>query len=245
MYSIVMPPSPDFLTMFSFIASPTPPCPFRPLTLLQPPLKQMPYPDVEISEVPSLLVTCNPMTSQPFAAQVLSRVSMCPIPLTPLTSAMRTLNVPNVSSSSRDLALVALCFLRTDFLRPLPPSFFSSKCPLPFAQFLQVFPTQVLAFLLPTCLVWHSYRIGNHHDSTSPSSTLSLTRVCPPSISPLPASGPTFSAAAMYQLCYRRHDCRGKRFRFVGVHRRQSMLLAGLHCQHRRVLASVDTMKQH
>ena len=41
---------------------------------------------------------------------------MCPIPLTPLTAAVRTLNVPNVSSSSRDLALVASCFLRTDFL---------------------------------------------------------------------------------------------------------------------------------
>ena len=41
------------------------------------------------------------MTSQPFAAQVLSRVSKCPISLTPLTAAVRTLNVPNVSSSSR------------------------------------------------------------------------------------------------------------------------------------------------
>ena len=125
-------------------------------------------------------------------------------------------------------------------LRPLPPSLFSSKCPSPFPQFLQVFPTQVLAFLLPTCWVRHS-----HHASTSPSSTLSLTRVCPPSIPPFLVSGPTFSAAAMSQLCYRRHDCRGKRVRFVGVHRRQSMLLAGLHCQHRRVLASIDVMKEH
>ena len=62
------------------------------------------------------MVFCNPITSQPFAAQVLSRVSMWPIPLTPLTAAVRTLNVPNVSSSSRDLALAALCFLRADFL---------------------------------------------------------------------------------------------------------------------------------
>ena len=38
------------------------------------------------------------------------------IPLTPLTTAVRTLNVPNVSSSSQDLALAALCFLRADFL---------------------------------------------------------------------------------------------------------------------------------
>ena len=124
-------------------------------------------------------------------------------------------------------------------LRPLPPSPFSSKCPSPFAQF-QVFPTQVLTFLLPTCWVRQS-----HHASIFPSSTLSLTRVCPPSIPPLLASGPKFSAAAMSQLCYRRHGCRGKRFRFVGVHHRQSMLLAGLHCQHRRVLASIDVMKEH
>ena len=72
-------------------------------------------------------------------------------------------------------------------LHPLPPSLFSSKCPSPFAQFLQVFPTQVFAFLLPMCWVRHS-----HHASTSPSSTLSLTRVCPPSIPPLLASGPMF-----------------------------------------------------
>ena len=126
------------------------------------------------------------MTSQPFAAQVLSRVLRCSIPLTPLIAAVRTLNVPNVSSSSRDLA----CGLP---FRPLPSSLFSS--PSPFAQF-QLFPTQVLVFLLPTCWVRQS-----HHASTSPSSTLSLTRVCPPSIPPLLASDPTFSAAAMSQLC--------------------------------------------
>ena len=119
-------------------------------------------------------------------------------------------------------------------LRLLTPSLFSSKCPSPFAQF-QWFPTQVLAFLLPTCWVRHS-----HHDSTFPSSTLLLTRVCPPSIPPLLASGPTFSPVAVSQLYYRRHGCRGKRFRFVGLHHRQSMLLQGLHCQHRRVLASMQ-----
>ena len=72
-------------------------------------------------------------------------------------------------------------------LRPLPPSLFPSKYPPPFTQF-QVFSTQVLAFVLPMCWVWHS-----HHASTSPSSTLLLTRVRPPSISPLLASGPTLS----------------------------------------------------
>ena len=80
------------------------------------------------------------MTSQPFAAQVLSRVSMWPIPLTPLTAAVRTLNVPSVSSSSRDLALVALCFLWVDFSARFPRHFsranalrlsLSSRCFLP------------------------------------------------------------------------------------------------------------------
>ena len=72
------------------------------------------------------------MTSQPFAAQVISRVSMCPIPLTPLTAAVQTLNVPNVSSSSRDLALVALCFLLTDFLSAASPVAFFEQMPFAF-----------------------------------------------------------------------------------------------------------------
>ena len=98
MHSIAMPCSPAFLTISFFIASPTPCCPFFPLAPLQSPLKKTRYLDAEISEVPSLLVSCSSMTSQPFAAQSLSRVSMCPIPLTPLTAAVRTLKVPNVSS---------------------------------------------------------------------------------------------------------------------------------------------------
>ena len=63
------------------------------------------------------------------------------LPLTPLTAAVRTLNVPNVSFSSRDLALVALCFSRADFLSArFPRRFFranalrlllSSRCFLP------------------------------------------------------------------------------------------------------------------
>ena len=54
---------------------------------------------------------------------------MCPIPLTPLTAAVRTLNVPNVISSSRDLALVALCFLRTDLLSARFPRRFFEQMP--------------------------------------------------------------------------------------------------------------------
>ena len=118
MHSIVMPSSPAFLTISSYIVSPTPCCPFLPLTMAQSSLKKTRYPDAEISEVPSLLVSCNSMASQPFAAQVLSRVFVWPIPLTPLTAAVRTLNVPNVSSFSRDLALAALCFLRAGWGSP-------------------------------------------------------------------------------------------------------------------------------
>ena len=127
-HPIVMSSSPAFLTISSFIASPTTCCPFLPLTMVQSPLKKTRYLDAESSEIPSLLVSCNPMTSQPFAAQVLSRVSMWPIPLTSLTAAARTLNVPNVSSSSRDLALAALCFLRADFLSArFPRRFFRAN----------------------------------------------------------------------------------------------------------------------
>ena len=116
---------------------------------------------------PSLLVPCNPMTSQPFAAQVLSRVSMWPIPLTPLTAAVRTLNVSNVRSSSRDLALAALCFLRADFLSPrFPRRFFPSKYPPFFTQF------RVIAFVLPTCWVRHSASSESSSSSFSEQATL-------------------------------------------------------------------------
>ena len=118
MHSIVMLSSPAFLKISSFIASPTSCYSFLPSTMLQSPLRKTRYPDAEISEVPSLLVSCIPMTSQPMAAQLLSRVSMWPIPL---TAAVRTLNVPNVSLSSRDLALAALCLLRADFPPPASP----------------------------------------------------------------------------------------------------------------------------
>ena len=114
-------------------------------------------------------------------------------------------------------------------LRPLPVSLLPSKCPPHFTQF-QVFSTQLLAFVLPTCWVQHS-----QHASTFPSSTLLLTRVCPPSILLSSLRVPRFPP----------HGCRGKRFRFVGLHHHQSMLLAGLGCQYRRVLASIDVMKGH
>ena len=71
---------------------------------------------------------------------------MWPIPLT--TAAVRTLNVPNVRSSSRYLALAALCFLRVDFLSAASPVAFSEQMP---SAFLSVpggfYPG--LAFVLP------------------------------------------------------------------------------------------------
>ena len=125
---------------------------------------------------------------------------MWPISLTSFTASVR-----NFESTERELLQPGprpggLAFLAGGLpLRPLPPSLFPSKYPSLFTQF-QVFSTQVLAFVLPTCWVRHS-----HHASTSLSSTLLLTRLCPPIIPPLLAAGPTFSASSVSQLCYRRH----------------------------------------
>ena len=132
MHSIAMSSLSAFLTISSFIASPTPCCPFRILLLtpLQSPLKKTQYPDATFSEVLSLFVSYSPMASQPFAAQGLSRVSMWPIPLTPLTAAaVRTLNVPSVSSFSWDLAPAALCFMRAAFFSAASPVTFSKQMP--------------------------------------------------------------------------------------------------------------------
>ena len=54
---------------------------------------------------------------------------MWPIPLTTLIAAVQTLNVPNVSSSSRDLALAALCFVRAAFLSARFPRRFFREMP--------------------------------------------------------------------------------------------------------------------
>ena len=88
---------------------------------------------------------------------------MWPIPLTPLTAAVRTLNVPNVSSSSRDLALAALCSLRAHFLSArFPRRFFranalrlspSSRCFLP--RFLPSFFRRVGCSTPPTPRLLH------------------------------------------------------------------------------------------
>ena len=222
MHSIAMPSSPAFLTISTFIASPTPCCLFLPLTMLQSPQKkhgiQMPNfgSSVPFGLLQSDDVTTLCSTNSQQGVDVVDTVDIVDRCCAKVERAERELLQPRPRPGG-------LVFLAGGLpLHPLPPSLFSSECPSPFTQF-QVFPTQVLAFLLPTCWVRQS-----HHASTSPSSTLLLTRVRTPSIPPLLASGTTFSAVAVSQLCYRRHGCRGKRFRFVvGVHHRQSMLLAG------------------
>ena len=240
MHSIVTPSSPAFLTIFSFIASPTPCCPFLLLTMLQSPLKKdavsrcrdfessVPFGRLQFDDVTTLCSTGSQQGVD--MADTVDVIDRC---------------CANVERTKRELLKRrprpdGLVFLAGGLpLRPLPPSLFPSKYPPLFTQF-QVFSTQVLAFVILTCWVRHS-----HHASTSPSSTLLYTSVCSPSIPPLFASGPTFCAAAVSQLCYGRHSCRGERCRVVGVHHRQSMLMAGLHYQRRRVLASIDVMKEH
>ena len=217
------------------------------LTMLQSPLKEMRYPDAEISEVPSLLVSCNPMTSQPFAAQVLSRVSMCPIPLTPLTAALRTLNAslrtlnaPNVSSSSRDVALAALCFMRADFLSArFPRHFFranthrlslSSICFLP--RFLPSF------FRGVGCGTPTTPRLLHRRHFCLLACALRAFLLSSLRVPRLPRwRCPNFATAGTVAA--------GNGFALLGVYHRRSMLLAGLHCQHRRALASIDVMKEH
>ena len=109
-----------------------------------------------MSEVPSRLVPCSPITSQAFAAQGLSRVSMWPISLTPLTAAVRTLNVSNVSSSSRPGGL--LFHAGSLPHRPLSPSFFSEQMPSDFRSVPGVYlgsclhSFDVLSAALPPCL---------------------------------------------------------------------------------------------
>ena len=59
----------------------------------------------------------SPIMAQSLASQALSRVSMQLIPVTLLTAAVQTLNAPDVSSSSQDIALAtAIFFMRAAFL---------------------------------------------------------------------------------------------------------------------------------
>ena len=239
MHSIVMPSSPAFLTISYFIASPTPCCPFLPLTMVQSRLIKTRYPDAEISGVPFLFVSCNPMTPQPFAGQILSRASMWPIPLTPLTAAVRTLNVLNVSSSSRDLGPAALCFLRADFLSTLFPRRFlranilrfslSSGCFLP--RFLPSFFRRV-GYSTPTTpglLLRRHFWLLACALRTFLFSSLRVSRFSRWRRSNFVITGTV--AAGTISPCWGASP--------------SVVRLTGLHCQHRRVLASIDVMKEH
>ena len=238
MHSIAMPSLPASLTIFSSIAtSPTPCCAFLPLTPLQSPLKQTRYRDATSLDVPSLLVSGSPITSQPFVAQGLSRASMSPIRLSPLTAAaMRTLNGPNVSSSSPDLTLVALNNMRAAFLSARLPRRFSQANALRLSLSSRCF--------LPRLLPSFFRRVG----CSTPNTHLLLHRqtlfllACALRASPSPDLGSHIVRDGGVPTW---HGCRGKRCRLVGLHDHQLMLLAGLHCQHRRVLASIDVKKGH
>ena len=160
---------------------------------------------------------------------------MCPIPLTPLTAAVRTLNVLNVRLSNRDLALAALCFVwATSLSARFPRRYVSEQMPSIFRSIAGVFypgicvrSSDVLGTALPARL---DFSIVD---------TFAYSRV--PSEHPYsPAFGShVFLGGAVLPL---RYGCRGKRFYFVGLHRHQSMRLADLHCQYRRVLTSVGIM---
>ena len=242
MHSVAMPSSPAFLSISSFITSLTPCCPFLPFTPLQSPLKKMRYPDATISEVPSLLVSCSPITTQPFAAQGLSMVSMWPIPLTPLTAAVRTLNVSNVSSSSRDLSRAALCFMRAAFL--------SARFPCRFfrANALRLSLSSISSCFLHRFLPSFFWRVGCGTPTTP--RVLHRRHFCL-----LACALRAFLLSSLRVPRFPRRRCPkiatagtvavGNDFAFVGVHHRQSMLSAALHSQHRRVFASIDVMKEH
>ena len=135
MHSIAMPSSPAFLTISSFIASPTACCPFLPLTMLTITTKKTRYPDAEIPEVLSLLVLG--------LLQSDDVTTLC------ITGSQQGVDVADtIDAVDRCCAIVkraeckllqprprpgGLVFLAGGLpLRPLPPSLFLSKCPSPF-----------------------------------------------------------------------------------------------------------------
>ena len=113
---------------------------------------------------------------------------------------------------------------------PASPVAFSEQMPSAFRSVLGVF--------YPDYCLRSFDALSSQHSSTSLSWTLLLTRMCPPSIPTLLASGRAFSAVALY-------GCRGNVFALLGLHDHQLVLLAGLHCQYRRGLPSIDVMKRH
>ena len=135
MHSIVMPSSPAFLAISSFIASPTPCCPFL-LTMLQSPLKKnavfrcrnfgssVPFGLLQSDDVTTLCST----GSQPgvYVADTVDAVDRC---------------CANVERAEHELLQLrprpgGLVFLAGGLpLRPLPPSLFTSNYPPLFTQF--------------------------------------------------------------------------------------------------------------
>ena len=135
MHSIAMPSTPVFLTISSFIASPTPCYLLLPLTMLQPPLKK------------NAVSRCrNYGSSAPFGLLQSNDVTtLCSTGSLQGVDEADTIDAvdrycANVERAERELLQPrprpgGLVFLAGGLpLRPLPPSLFSSKCPSPFTQ---------------------------------------------------------------------------------------------------------------
>ena len=160
------------------------------------------------------------------STESLIRVSMRPIPLISLTTAVRMLNVPNVSSPSRHLALAAsLCFMRAVSVNArLPRRVFRANVfhlPLSSRGFLARFLSSF--FRRVGCSTPNTPRpLHRRHfcllSCALRAFLLSSLRV------------PRFPR----RRCTNTHGCSGK-----------SMILVGLHCQHRRALASIDAIQGH
>ena len=115
----------------------------------------------------------------------------------------------------------------------LPPLVLPSKCPLPFVQFQVSTPS---GSCLGSSDVWGVALPPRLDFSTV--DTFSYMRVISEYISSLCLGFHVFRGGGIPTW----HGCRGKRFRFVGMHHHQSILLVGLYYLHRRVLMLIDFM---
>lgn len=158
----------------------------------------------------------EPMTSQAFAAKILNGTSMLPIPSILLRAALRTYNMTNVTSCSGPFAPTALCFLWAAFLAARLLCRFFRAC---------AFRRSLNSRFLPGLLCWFFRRVGCDK-STKPGPLF-----CPLSCSLTCDLRTILSSAAVSQLCFRRHGCRGRIIALLGFTTGR-MLLTRLYCQH-------------
>ena len=160
-------------------------------------------------------------------------MSAWPIPLTPLTaeSDVRTLLAPNLSSSSRNLALVAFCFMRAAFLSFLVA--FPERMPSALRSVPGVYPGScldsfdMLGATLPPRLDFFTVDTFAYSCVTSEH----------------PYYSPRFGSHVFRGGGAPRHGCRGKLFRFVGMHQPPVLSTCPLHTnsgfgKERRILIS-------